>query len=136
MEDKNSAIAYCVRRCVQGLASSQETSRSGFFICLVEVLRFYSESSALSSPSIIKEVLSISEEVLNIGNTSKSEEGEYICGKIFCLAAIIRSDLLAQTNSEIATILQALLKLGAKRNYLRVVAYKFIIDFIHSVIKI
>ena len=72
----NSAVLYCLKRCIQGLASSKESSRHGFFICLTEVLRLY-EGSRCTTGSVIDELLQMIDEFLNIGNTSKGEEGEY-----------------------------------------------------------
>ena len=72
----------------------------------------------------------------HVGNTSKSEEAEYICGKILCLGAILRSGLLTRNakskGEKEKVILECIIELGSKRNYLTVVAYKFVVDYIHS----
>ena len=81
--------------------------------------------------------MAVSDKTLkHVGNTSKGEEAEYICGKILCLGAILRSGLLirnANSKGEMEkVILERILQLGSKRNYLTAVAYKFVADYIHS----
>ena len=119
---------------MQGLASSKESSRHGFFICLTEVLRLYEECRTKTG-SVVEEILQMVDECHNIGNTSKGEEGEYLVGKCFCLGAMIQSGLLDSNTEEVPKIMELLVKLGSKRSYLRIIAYKYIVAYIHSVRK-
>ena len=119
---------------MQGLASSKESSRHGFFICLTEVLRLYEECRTKTG-SVVEEILQMVDECHNIGNTSKGEEGEYLVGKCFCLGAMIQSGLLDSNIEEVPKIMELLVKLGSKRSYLRIIAYKYIVAYIHSVRK-
>ena len=73
------------------------------------------------------------DETLNIGNASKSEEGEYLCGKCFCLGAIIKSGLLDRYRSEVSSIMDQFVKLANERSYLKIIAYKYIVEYINTV---
>ena len=128
----NSSIMYCMKRCMQGLASTKESSRQGFYICLTEVIRLYNEKRQGAS-DVIEELLQKMDECLNLSNASKGEEGEYLVAKCFCIGAIIETGLLDGKTKEISIILERLVKLGSQRSYLKVVAYKFIVAYIQSV---
>ena len=119
---------------MQGLASSKESSRHGFFICLTEVLRLYEESRSTTG-SVIDELLQMIDECLSISNMSKGEEGEYLLGKCLSIGAIIKSGLTNGKTQEVCTIIERLVKLGSQRSYLRIIAYKYIIAYIQEVRK-
>ena len=127
----NTATMYCMKRCIQGLASSRESSRHGFYICLTEVLRLYNEKRK-GSGNVLEEILDKMDEHLNPSHTSKGEEGEYLVGKTLCLRAIMTSGILGP-NNELVIILERLVKLGSQRSYLKVFAYRCIVDYLKTV---
>ena len=138
-EDKkntsNAAIIYCLKRCMQGLASSKESSRQGCYVLLTELLSLYSKKRE-GCIDLIEEILQKMDEYLNPSHASKGEEGEYLIGKCFCIRAIIYSGLLNGKKKEVSIILERLVKLGSQRSYLKNVAYMNIISCIKSVSKI
>merc|ERR1712198_485963 len=76
----NSAMIYCLKRCMQGLASSKESSRQGCYILLTELLSLYSKKRE-GCIDLIEEILQKMDEYLNPSHASKGEEGEYLIGK-------------------------------------------------------
>ena len=131
----NSAIIYCLKRCIQGLASSKESSRHGCYMLLTELLPLYSKKRD-GSLDLIEELLQKMDEYLNPSHASKGEEGEYLIGKCFCIRAIIYAGLLNGKKKEISIILERLVKLGSQRSYLKNIAYLTIVMCIKSVSKI
>ena len=120
---------------MQGLASSKESSRHGFYIVLTEVLRLYDEKRQ-GAENIVEEILQKMDDYLNPSHTSKGEEGDYLVAKCFCIRAVIFAGLLTGKNKEIAAILERLVKLGSQRSYLKIVAYRTILMCIQSVSKL
>ena len=57
VDEKDNVTAYCVQRCIRGLASSKDASRNGFFICLVELLRMQKvDSATLWARTLVKQL--------------------------------------------------------------------------------
>ena len=116
---------------MKGLASSKETTRKGFFLCLTEVLRLYHEHNT-SAGSEIEELLDMIEQHLPTNNLSKGEEGEYLVGKCLCIGAIVYSNLVVKPEDG-AVIVKQLLKFSSQRSYLKTIAYEYIVMYIKSV---
>ena len=116
---------------MKGLASSKETTRKGFFLCLTEVLRLYHEQNT-STGSAIEELLDMIEQHLPTNNLSKGEEGEYLVGKCLCIGAIVYSNLVVKPEDG-AIIVKQLLQFSSQRSYLKTIAYDYIVMYIKSV---
>lgn len=129
--NKKDAILYSCERCMKGLASSKETARKGFFLCLTEVLRLYHEQNT-STGSEIEELLDMIEQHLPTNNLSKGEEGEYLVGKCLCIGAIVYSNLVVKPEDG-AVIVTQLLKFSSQRSYLKTIAYEYIVMYIKSI---
>lgn len=127
-KDNAEDVAYTVKRLVRGLASSRESSRFGFSVALTEV----SPSSLLvtradeklleRTPTVApSQVISL---IIRSSHTSKamkgSEERDGLFARLFGLTAVVQSGALWRGElSDFEQLLDALVVLGDKKNWLR-----------------
>ena len=110
---------YIMKRLLRGLASPVETSRQGFFICLVEFFRLNKmEASKLNSE--IKTTLKVT--------GSKGEESLLLLGQILANVALLRAGV-PQTKPEKVQVLENLIENGSKRGYLNLIVINAIIEY-------
>ena len=110
---------YIMKRLLRGLASPVETSRQGFFICLVEFFRLNKmEASKLNSE--IKTTLKVT--------GSKGEESLLLLGQILANVALLRAGV-PETKPEKVQVLENLIENGSKRGYLNLIVINAIIEY-------
>lgn len=118
---------YTLKRLIRGLGSSRDSARHGFATCLCELL-------SLQSIPIKYSITQIEELTKVKGSMKPIEQRDLVFGKLFAYLAMIRSGRLAsasKTDSEIVTIvLQKLLQLHEKKEWLREVATETLLSFI------
>ena len=114
-------FAYSLRRFVSGLASDRVNSRKGYFTALVQLVKFFPDEATVSK------VMEIINKELNIKGT-KSEEADYLCGRMLSLGALLRSEKVSI--EEVGIIFQQLISISSKRSYFGVAAIRFIVDYL------
>ena len=119
---------YALKRLIRGLGSSRDSARHGFATCLGELLSMQSIPLKLAI-TLIEELTSIK------GSMKPMEQRDLIFGKLFAYLAIIRSGRLRdEGDSQILTIvLQKLLQLHEKREWLREVGIEAILTFLGAI---
>ena len=115
-----SEVVYILKRLLRGLASPQETSRQGFYICLVEFLRQNKFESAKLNSEI--------KETLKVSKGSKGEESLFLLGQILANVALLRAGVPV-TKPEKVQVLENLIENGSKRGYLNLIAINAIIEY-------
>ncbi|KAJ1647426.1 DNA-directed DNA polymerase [Coemansia asiatica] len=115
-----SDVSYAVTRLIKGLASPRDGARQGFSIALSELLA--------RIPCIsVKLVLSLLWRHTEATNSMKGQEQRDMrFGRIFGLMALVQSGIVARkgtTSVEIRKIVMELASTGAKKSYLREIAY-------------
>ena len=114
-------FAYSLRRFVSGLASDRINSRKGYFTALVQLVKFFPDEATVSK------VMEIINKELNIKGT-KSEEADYLCGRMLSFGALLRSEKVSI--EEVGIIFQQLISISSKRSYFGVAAVRFIVDYL------
>ena len=110
---------YTMKRLIRGLASPVESSRQGFFICLVEFLRQH----PVEYQTVQQEV----KEILKVCG-SKGEESLYLLGQILADIALLRSGAV-KTKPDRVKVLENLIENGSKRSYLHLITINTIIEY-------
>ncbi|KAJ1815007.1 DNA-directed DNA polymerase, partial [Coemansia sp. RSA 2598] len=115
-----SDVSYAVKRLIKGLASPRDGARQGFSIALSELI---ARISCIS----VKLVLSLLWRYTEATNSMKGQEQRDMhFGRIFGLMALVQSGIIARkgtTSVEIRKIVMELASTGAKKSYLREIAY-------------
>lgn len=112
------------RRLFRGLASGRNASRLGFSLVLTEILgQLYGEKALAESKyedldfDTVLEILN--EKISVIGNIPGQEERDHFFGQVFGLMAFAQAGILFRDISRWNTVLDLLLKLAAKKVWLR-----------------
>ncbi|KAJ1668954.1 DNA-directed DNA polymerase, partial [Coemansia sp. RSA 25] len=115
-----SDVSYAVKRLVKGLASPRDGARQGYSIALSELL---SRISCIS----VKVVLDLLWKYTMATKSMKGQEQRDMrFGRIFGLMALLQSGIVERagtTSVEIRKIVGELAAIGAKKSYLREIAY-------------
>ncbi|KAJ2685950.1 DNA-directed DNA polymerase [Coemansia spiralis] len=115
-----SDVTYAVKRLVKGLASPRDGARQGYSIALSELL---SRISCIS----VKVVLDLLWKYTMATKSMKGQEQRDMrFGRIFGLMALLQSGIVARpgtTSVEIRKIVGELSAIGAKKSYLREIAF-------------
>ena len=114
-------VGYSLQRLVRGLSAERDSSKRGYFVCLVELLRQHEDVT-------FKDVTNVIDKTLNL-HGSKSEEGSTVCGKILAYGAVLRSQRFAEKRAE---IVKELVGLSSKKSYARPLGHYFLVDLISS----
>ena len=88
---------------------------------MVQLLKFFPDEATTGK------VLEILNKELNVKG-SKSEEADYLCGRMLGYGALLRSQKVSI--EEVGIIFQNLIEISAKRSYFGVAAIKFIVDYL------
>ncbi|RGP62041.1 DNA polymerase v [Fusarium longipes] len=112
------------RRLFRGLASGRNASRLGFSLVLTEILgQLYGEKALAESKyedldfDTVLQILN--EKTQAIGNIPGQEERDHFFGQVFGLMAFAQAGILFRDISRWSTVLDLLLKLAAKKVWLR-----------------
>ncbi|KAJ2864005.1 DNA-directed DNA polymerase [Coemansia aciculifera] len=115
-----SDVTYAVKRLVKGLASPRDGARQGYSIALSELL---SRINCIS----VKVILDLLWKYTMATKSMKGQEQRDMrFGRIFGLMALLQSGIVARpgtTSVEIRKIVGELSAIGAKKSYLREIAY-------------
>ncbi|KAJ2809962.1 DNA-directed DNA polymerase [Coemansia furcata] len=115
-----SDVTYAVKRLIKGLASPRDGARQGYSIALSELL---SRIDCIS----VKVVLDLLWKYTMATKSMKGQEQRDMrFGRIFGLMALLQSGIVARpgtTSVEIRKIVGELSAIGAKKSYLREIAY-------------
>ncbi|KAJ2743680.1 DNA-directed DNA polymerase [Coemansia sp. BCRC 34301] len=116
-----SDVSYAVKRLVKGLASPRDGARQGYSIALSELL---SRINCIS----VKVVLDLLWKYTMATKSMKGQEQRDMrFGRIFGLMALLQSGIVSRagttTSVEIRKIVVELAAIGAKKSYLREIAY-------------
>ncbi|KAI9506816.1 DNA polymerase phi-domain-containing protein [Coemansia spiralis] len=115
-----SDLAYAVKRLIKGLASPRDGARQGYSMALAELLNRVPNISV----KLVLDLLWKSTEATN--NMKGQEQRDMRFGRIFGLMALVQSDIITRTSTtpiEIRKIVMELTAVGAKKSYLREIAY-------------
>ena len=88
--EEETVFEYVLKRLIRGLASERQSSRQGFFMCLVQVLK----SASLGKAEVCEKVMELTDNLLSTAG-SKAEEGSLCCGRIMAMAALLRSAVVS-----------------------------------------
>lgn len=111
-------------RLFRGLASGRAAARLGYSVVLSEILRQLFGTEALSEtkyPGLtFEKVLEILQERTKpIGNITGQEERDCYLGQLFGLECILQANVVRNNAERWSVVLQALIKLAAKKVWLR-----------------
>ena len=81
---------YVLKRLIRGLGSERQSSRQGFFMCLVQVLK----AAPTGPEEVCRQVMGLAETLLSSAG-SKAEEGSLCCGRIMAMASLLRSGMVS-----------------------------------------
>ncbi|KAJ2726537.1 DNA-directed DNA polymerase [Coemansia sp. Benny D115] len=122
-----SDVAYALKRLIKGLASPRDGARQGFSIALTELL---ARIPCISVPLVLSLLWRHTEAV---GSMSNQEQRDMHFGRIFGLMALVQSGILTRegtTSADISKIVAELVAVGAKKPYLREIAYSTIVSMV------
>ncbi|KAJ2851235.1 DNA-directed DNA polymerase [Coemansia brasiliensis] len=113
-------VSYGVKRLIKGLASPRDGARQGYSVALAELL---SRIECIS----VKLVLDLLWKSTEATNSMKGQEQRDMrFGRIFGLMALVQSGIITRqgtTTVEIRKIVMELVAIGAKKSYLREIAF-------------
>ncbi|KAJ1863527.1 DNA-directed DNA polymerase [Coemansia sp. RSA 989] len=113
-------VSYGVKRLIKGLASPRDGARQGYSVALAELLGHID----CISVKLVLDLLWKSTEATN--SMRGQEQRDMRFGRIFGLMALVQSGIITRqgtTPVEIRKIVMELAAIGAKKSYLREIAY-------------
>ena len=111
---------YALGRLVRGLAASSADTRQGFFICLTEFLR-QSETKYADVAKVMGSSLKLA-----AGTASKSEEADFLLGRLLTITAVLRAEIVPDAERE--GVLSELLTIAKARNYLLLPVFRLLVE--------
>lgn len=117
-------LRHLEKRLFRGLASGRNASRLGFSLVLTEILsQLFGEKDLASSKYTgltFERVLGILvEKTQPVGNVAGQEERDHYFGQLFGLECFVRAGILFADKSRWLSVLDLLLKLAAKKSWLK-----------------
>ena len=111
---------YALGRLVRGLAASSADTRQGFFICLTEFLR-QSDTKYADVAKVMGSSLRLA-----AGTASKSEEADFLLGRLLTITAVLRAGIVPDDERE--SVLSELLTIAKARNYLLLPVFRLLVE--------
>ena len=112
---------YALGRLVRGLAAADHNTRQGFFICLTEFLR-----QSDTKYADVAKVAEASLKAVSTNSGSKSEEADFLLGRLLVLSSVLRAGILPA--EERGGVVGELLEVSKARRYLLLPVYRLLVE--------
>lgn len=119
--DSKDEWKYATNRLIKGLASSRDSARLGFSLCLSEVLNIMINTKHIYT---IKRYLNdLDSKLILTGNKKGHELRSNLFGRLFGYQAILNSEVVLEDAATINTIYKLLVDLGLTKSWIREICF-------------